>query len=920
MKSLWMSDFDLRAHFRSIRLKVTLVAAVAFFTLVPLFAAMAQEDDAFMLEEITVTGSRIRGVEGVGTSVIGLAREDIEVAASLTVDKIIKELPSIMDLGVTEVTRAQSGGAMNRTAASSINIHGIGPYSTLTLLDGHRMTNNGMSPEPGVFPTLGVERIEVVADGASAVYGSDAVAGVVNIIPRRRLDGVETMFKFGQAADMDPEWKAGAAVGKTWDSGGFMVAYEHTYRGSLLAEDRPYYTADQRPWGGPDYRTRQSSPGTIIVGGGRSGLPETTYAIPEGGVTPETANLLVPGTQNLFETYPGKAMLPEQEYDNAMFTFNQVINDIEFFADGFYSNREFVSTRNGYLSGDITVPSTNAFFVQPPGMTVNSYTVALSTADIPGVSPDYMVGEVEHWQISPGFRYNLPYGFQLEALYNYGESSIFQSYEGGADLRNPATAALFASSDPATAIDVYGLGRTTPETVAKLCSVYNYNPVDNEFQGYQVSVSGPVFELPGGAMRIAAGYEGQRYELINGVARGNYPDPPQYDMNPAISRDVDSFYFEAYIPLFGSKNATTGLNRLELTAAIRYDDYSDVGSTTNPKIGFNYSPIEQLMFHGSYGTSFRAPLMEDLGVSGWSNYSLMIQFYQTPEGGTIQGYTLRGANPDLVPEESDNISIGVAYTPTENTLIKLDYWSVKYDKQIVSYMADTVSLLGVEDQFAGSGVILRDAEAAAKVVELAALGIDTRGRGWIGGSPEAATLYVDGRSLNLGTSTTQGIDFQISHNLQTDTAGLFRFTLDGTYLTAYKVAYTAGKPEYDKLNQINQPLRFKARGAVTWQYAPFTTQVGLRYINEYDNTSVVPTQKVDSWTPIDLVFRFDGDDVGWLGSFGTGLSVSLEARNAFDEDPPYVNFAPNMSGGGGWDPSAADPVGRLIALTLRKKF
>jgi iron complex outermembrane receptor protein len=172
----------------------------------------------------------------------------------------------------------------------------------------------------------------------------------------------------------------------------------------------------------------------------------------------------------------------------------------------------------------------------------------------------------------------------------------------------------------------------------------------------------------------------------------------------------------------------------------------------------------------------------------------------------------------------------------------------------------------------------------------------------------------------LGSSLTQGIDFQISHNLRTDTAGLFRFSLSGSYIFKYDVAFVSGGPERDQLNLLNNPLRLKARGGVTWRYEPFTTQVSLRYVNEYDNPSVTPTQRVDSWMPVDLVLRFDGDTVDWLGSFGTGLTVSLEGRNIFDEDPPYVNFAPNFSGGGGWDPSAADPVGRLLSVSVSKKF
>ena len=191
-----------------------------------------------------------------------------------TLDGIIKEIPAIMELGVTDMSRASAEGLDNAFYMNSANIHGVGPNSTLTLINGHRVTNNGVATDMNVLPAIGVERIEVAAGGSSAVYGSDAVAGVVNIIPRRTLDGVETSFRYSTGEDIE-RWSVGAAVGQLYDTGNFMVAYEHSFRSHLAAEDRDYFKADQTSRGGGDYRTNRASPGTIIAGG-------TTYAIPAG--------------------------------------------------------------------------------------------------------------------------------------------------------------------------------------------------------------------------------------------------------------------------------------------------------------------------------------------------------------------------------------------------------------------------------------------------------------------------------------------------------------------------------------------------------------------------------------------------------------------------------------------------------------
>src|SRR5690606_22129727 len=117
-------------------------------------------------------------------TVTTLGREEIEASGQVTLDRIIQEVPQVLDLGFSENSRAQSGGNGNATWSNSINLRGLGPFSTLIISDGHRMTTNGRAINPSVLPTLGVERVEVIADGASAIYGSDAVAGVVNLIPR----------------------------------------------------------------------------------------------------------------------------------------------------------------------------------------------------------------------------------------------------------------------------------------------------------------------------------------------------------------------------------------------------------------------------------------------------------------------------------------------------------------------------------------------------------------------------------------------------------------------------------------------------------------------------------------------------------------------------------------------------------------
>ncbi len=918
MCKLWRSGFNLGVNLREVRMKVPIVAVMTIFMLAPFFTAMAQDDDAFTLEEITVTGSRIEGVEAVGSTVIGIDRDAIKGSSYDTLDGIIKEVPAIMELGVTDMSRASAEGLDNAFYMNSANIHGVGPNSTLTLINGHRVTNNGVATDMNVLPAIGVERIEVAAGGSSAVYGSDAVAGVVNIIPRRTLDGVETSFRYSTGEDIE-RWSVGAAVGQLYDTGNFMVAYEHSFRSHLAAEDRDYFKADQTSRGGGDYRTNRASPGTIIAGG-------TTYAIPAGGLTTDNVDQLVAGTENLGEPYEAMVMTPEQESDNANFTVNKIFGDLEIFADGFYSERNFFASK-AYPTADLEVPNTNAWFVPLPDYPdLESYDVAINYRDM-GFPLYITYGEQKNWQISPGFRYNLPLGFKLEGAYNYGEtwsSSTYSKSPSNTDVRNAA----LASSDPATALDVYGMGRTSPETIAAIATHFFEQVRDSTFKGYELNVNGPLLELPAGAMKIAVGYEGQDHSMIYGIVSANEPDdsrrPDDFWRTPT-SREVNSGYMELYVPVFGAKNSITGINRLDVTAAIRYDDYSDVGDTTNPRFGVNYSPIEPLRFYFNYGTSFRAPSLALLERANMGEIRIQTTRYTLPGGGgVVEGTTLVGPNPNLRPETADTWTLGGRYALGKDTIIDISYFSIEYEDKVVNNRRNTTILVN-EDQYAGTGVILRGAEAAAManyyndnfydlIVQDEDVDI------WPGGDPDNVDLWVDGRSLNLAKSLTEGIDISITHNLRTDTAGDYRFWFSGTYLTKYEEAFSKNARSIDKLNQLNTPLQFKARGGIDWHYGSFTTRGSFNFVNSYDNPIPSPIQEVDSWTTYDLSLRFNGDDIDWLGSFGDGLSVTLDITNISDEDPPYVDFAPNGNGGGGWDPAAASPIGRLIGISLRKVF
>ncbi|MFB0610711.1 TonB-dependent receptor plug domain-containing protein [Aurantiacibacter poecillastricola] len=869
--------------------------------------AFAQDEDSEAPPEnaIIVTGSRVStGGAPVGATATVLGREAIEESGSVTIDRVIRELPQVFDLGVSENSRGQAGGSGNITYGNSVNLRGIGPYATLVLIDGHRVVNNSRSTDPSVLPTLGVERIDVVANGASAIYGSDAVAGVVNIIPRRSLDGVEAFGRYGIADDgAFDEWSAGAALGFQFDRGQIMVAYEHVERSNLSGDDRDFFVSDQRDFGGADYRVTRCAPGTLLANG-------TTYALPN-LYTQANAGAITAGTTNLCDNLIGQDLFPEQKYDSVNSTGNFEVTDwLEVFYDGFYSKRDFTRL-SARPSTRLTVPETNAFFVRPPGFTGTSYQIDYSFAD--DVDLTQSEGSAESWQISPGLRIQLPYEWEFEGLVAYGETHDFSgSYDG---VNNAALNAALASSDPSTAFDPYGGGRTSQAVLDNIFNQIFLAPTDGELTFYEAGASGPLVDLPGGEVRLAVGYERQDFTVDLGVARG---DPSNEIRFRTFDRTVDSFYAEMLVPLFGGGNARPGLEELEVVAAIRHDSYSDAGDTTNPQFGVNWMPTDRLTLRGTYGTSFRAPTIPE--IYGNSN-NLFVQNYQNPAGGApVVGVALSGPNLDLGPETSTTWSVGADWEPVDDLLLSITYLDVAYDNQVSANLSNlsNLTILGQEDQFVGTGVVLRGQDARDQIQSLIDSGVNVLGA-FPGGSLSNIDVFVDGRSRNLGKSITRGIDFNLAYRLDLGPDDLLRLGASGTYLTDYEVAVAPEAELIDQLNIIFQPLRFKGRLFANWDHGPFSTRVLATHVGGYSNNLITPNEDVDSYTPIDLTFTwrvrdsFDDPDA-------VDLELTAEVRNLFDEDPPYVNLAPSGNGSGGYDATAASPIGRLFAVGARVRF
>lgn len=838
-------------------------------------------------ERIVVTGSRIRGVQSTGSNVIGLDRAAIEAVPTSSTTELLRTVPQNIALGTVEAVGGGGNEASsNPFRSNGVNLRGLGGTATLTLIDGYRsvvMGSFGNFIDPSGIPTLGLERVEVVADGASAIYGSDAVAGVVNLITRKRFDGVEAFARYGFADGGYDEYQAGIIGGATFGSGYVTLSYEYLDKEALSAESRrSFLTADQSQFGGNDYRITQCAPGNIVVG-------STFYPLPSTGDTPTA------GSPNLCE--PNDFLTPTTERHSALLNFGlDLSDDIELFGRGYFTHREgeVYSRRNV----SVTVPSSNPYFQSPDPM-ASSVNVNYDFTDEYGYAIR-AVGD-EYYQGVIGIRAQIFDGWNIEVAGNWGAADSyadqFSNTSGG------RLAAAAADSDPDTALNVFESGAVNNQAVLdNIFSGVFLIPGYNEIRAGNVQIDGSLFSIPGGEVSIALGAE-HRWEKnssapVFGTVDNMIPLSPF-----SGTRNVDSIFGEILIPLVSGSNASPGVESLSLSLAGRWEDYSDTGSTTNPKIAIVYEPVDGVTINASYGTSFRAPYIPEatFRASGYGVY--IANNFPDPQSptGLSSGISIAGGNDDLTPASATTYSLGAEFEPifAPDLRASIYYFNIDYKDQIFSLQGNPLVL----STPAYAPFVIRD-PTPEQIQDFLNFGGEPLPI--VGTLPTSIDFLYDGRRQNLGRTKMDGIDFNISYNLASD-IGDFLFDLNGTKVFNVDQAVAPGAPFQDVLDTINNPISFRARGTVSWSLGPWSAQVFATHTGAYRNDTA-NDYRIDAHTVFDLRLA---REIEWSAGI-TQLSVSI--TNVFDADPPHTNTPL------GYDPNNADAMGRLVAFTLRQSF
>jgi iron complex outermembrane receptor protein len=758
-------------------------------------SSSAQEKD---LEEIVVTGTHIRGNANKTSPVIVIDQAQIQRSGYSSTQDLFRSLPQNFASGAASEDGAFGGNVLssqNVDYSSGINLRGLGVTSTLVLLNGHRLAPSafGTFVDVSQIPLSAIERVEILTDGSSAIYGSDAIGGVVNIILKRDYQGADTLVRYGgtKGGGRDEDLVS-QSVGSIWSRGNIVATVQFQRESALPAADRSFTSALPAP------------------------------------------NDLFPKTRSYGGTLDGRQELSDS---------------LEFYGDALVSKREF--TRS---------------------MSTNYPGTGIYRADFNG--------SAETLDITPGLRYKFTpqWSLDLSGLYGYQKSTNV-SGQG------------FSAADIQNAAD------------------------DNRFteKSIDLLINGRLGVMPAGDVGIAFGtsYRTEELDTISVQTPGR-----TFSINEG--RHVTAEFAELHVPIVGESNRIPLIQALELSAALRRDNYSDFGSSTNPHVGLRWTPLSDISLRASYGKSFRAPnAVEEYQEAPGTQQAYIYQVANPTGAGVVPALVLSGSRP-LTAERARTVDFGVEYNPRniEGLNITLDFYDIRYQDRIIIPPIPFNVLQQAQTYGALISPIASDAVAQAIVNAVEAAGghfNDFYGNGVAG----VRYLYDD-RQQNAAVVRQSGLDLTSKYAKE---LGAYTLTslINVSFIDKIENQFSQNAASINQVNTFGNPAKWRARYTSTLGNKAWSLSGALNVVGSYiNNTLSSTTPSVASWTTVDLNATLNADayfqSPGWKG-----VSMSLSVLNALNREPPYVDASPVLVQVN-YDPANANPLGRFVALALRKKW
>lgn len=898
----------------------------------PALAQNAAADDAENAKDIVVTGTLIRGIAPGGSQSIGVDQEKITAIGAANTSDLVAAIPQAGSFNQYVGIRGSNNFslAVNRPILRTLGFTSSSTASTLLLVDGHRLPGMGIvqsSADVDAIPSGAIERIEVVTDGGSSTYGSDAVGGVMNFITRKRFDGFEVKGSYGFGDDIQFA-NAGITAGKAWDGGSAYLSYDFSHHDELFGRDRTWSRSLNWPLSqaaGTDIGSSTNcAPGNILFGntGARFGLPSLSAASVNRCDNTELATFYPRETKH---SVMGSLLIDK----GGAWSFS---------LKGYYVHRRNVSDA-GPLTADLSVPSTIPGTANPnpnyipvagqPGapcalgpLNLLCQTFQVSFGPLLGNSFP-QVGTMESYGFTPSVKVDVGSNWQVNAFFNYGRGKA--SFNGQVfNARTLPTAALTAAFNPAN------LGAPgNAAAIATALDQYAFGRAIHDLTNARVVADGPLMKMPGGDLRVALGAEFMQEKYSGFTTRGATAAAIASTPDFKVKRDVWSVFGEVNLPIIGEDNRG-GIHGLSLTASGRYDHYSDFGNTFNPKVGINFEPVEWLRLRGNWGKAFQAPGVSDLAqiLIGDTVNALPLTLRPFTDPATAvptaghNGFllTIGGALPGLQPQKATTWSLGFDVKPTGSGFAAgMTYYNVNFKGAIT---IAPINLPTFYRNFANNVVLFTAGDAAMAAfynqitanvpnggsTSAAALG----GIAQVGGSFANVYAVMDGRTTNQSVVKTDGLDFYLRYTHPTGFGDIYA-DIAGNYILTL---LNGGPTGVLSANGIDPNHKFSMATTIGAHIGDLQAQVTWM---TNDGFNIGPTaanlqqSRVKGFNLFNLFFKYD---VPGESAIAKDLSFTLNIDNVFNSDPPLIRGLSNSMFGAG----NGFTLGRVVKIGLSKKF
>ncbi|WP_460239885.1 TonB-dependent receptor domain-containing protein [Aurantivibrio infirmus] len=883
------------------------------------------------IEEITIVGSHIQGVAMDGVlPVTVLTKEDIFASGASTGDELLRSIPQ---MGEIEFNNEREVGGINdaRGDVASINLRGIGTGNTLTLLNGRRLVLHPgtqaenlvpvMSANANTLPVKGLDRLEVLRDGAAAIYGTDAVAGVINYVINSGYEGTEISGRYSDSASTNlDETTLSALHGFYFNDGSSHLTLSGNYyqRDPMYASDRPYAASNDRRFypGLPEdfvgdtqlRNTVSSNAWGVFDAGGRFRIQPDTLSGCDvalgGGICRNnyggTSTALPDNIK--FDSSPYRTMTNEVERFNFSAMLNVAINDsMEAYGEFLYYKAESDISRepDSVLSTQRFTIADNAA-LNPFGEEITL--IQYRPLDAP---PQETTVNDSSYRVLGGFRGAFTDGWDWDSAVVYSKATSKDKTDNR--IRMDAFQAAVNSTDPNTAYDIFNGGSLsspmtvdgTPNSQAVinqfLTSVSRESTTELSMVDFKV-LNGELFEIAGGSAGFAAGIEFRRETLSDDrdpLLEGSNPFidsvtstlvnesnvlGTSYTPDTKADRHVLSVFGELVIPIF---------DVVEIQLAARYEDYSDVGNVLKPKIAVAVTSFDFLKFRGSYSEAFRAPNLAQASDSELARSNGgRIDPVQGTTGETVE--SRRSGGDYLKPEDDEILSFGIVVEPLDQLVVTADWWQLKQEK--------VIGILGDRNHIFYDALLRADFGSTNPAVVRA---------------PDLSLLYVEDSYLNLQPRTIEGADLSVQYDLDVGDIGYFRFRFNGAYLITFDQdpdaitqqlidANAAGNPAVPSeitnagsLIKLDGHPRWRHNASLSWNKANFTLGLSGNYISDFVDTGVNYTDAdgkdvylpIDSYQQLNIFARYEFEELGVL----SGLILGAGVNNVTDNDPPLAD-------------------------------